>query len=194
MITSENFREIASPALIELLGTLEPRDATPYSCEVVSGSVAIAVSYDASRSRELTLSLRQQGQVDPPFEIADVLRVTPCPKEEYQRFSLMQTGEPDVLGKLLRAACDSLMRYGGEFLAGSPVAFERARSDRSRRAAVYTEGINDAPILHAADEAWHRGMSAVVKRLRPLEARLGDRDKRRLVYALRSVEGDGEPS
>ena len=143
------------------------------------------------RSRELTVGLRQQGQSDPPFGISDVLRVTACPEQEYERLMLVQTADPAVLERFLLAAWQLLINYGDQFLAGSPHAFDQARADRSRRAASYTASIDDAPILRAADEAWHDGdMSAVVTRLQPLQARLSKRDQRRLAYALRRLGGE----
>jgi hypothetical protein len=66
----------------------------------------------------------------------------------------MQTGDPDALERLLLAASDALASYAEEFLQGSQGAFEHARSLRSQRAAEFTEGVNDAPILRTANEAW----------------------------------------
>lgn len=193
MISNDQLRDLCSRALDGLNVPVEISWVAPYTGEVVLEAVSMVVAYDHARSWELSVSLRQQRQEDPAFELADVLRVTPCPKLEVERFALMQSGDPAVLERLLHAACESLARYGGEFLRGSPEAFDRARRVRSQRASEFTERVNDAPILRTADETWHRrDMKSVAEVLGPLRARLSNRDKRRLEYALRTADSEGQ--
>lgn len=192
-VATTEYREIVSRSVVMLGKFDDLRWVTPYLCEVRIGAVAIAVSYDASRSQELIVSVRENGQNEPAFEIADLLRVTTCPSVEYGDYELMQTGAVDVLERLLRGVFGLLVRYGGEFLSGDSVAFSRARRDRSQRAARITQGVNDGPILSAAERAWHaRDFDHFVRLLGPLRTRLGDRDRRRLEYARRSIGANAD--
>ena len=189
MITAEGFRSVVAESSAPLGCVAIPNVVAPFVFEFVIGSVIIEAAYDASRSGELMVTLRQESQTDPAFELADVLRVTECPMEEYHRYELMQPLDEQVLARLLRSAFGSIAKHGSEFLAGSPNAFERARQDRSERAATFTHSVNDARRLQAANTAWAVGdMAGVVEELQPIHERLTARDERRLAYALRQRE------
>ena len=88
MITGVEFRDIVLRVLDEVGEAAKLRTDGPYSWEVGRDKMTVLMMYDQSRSRELTVGLRQQGQSDPPFGISDVLRVTACPEQEYERLCL----------------------------------------------------------------------------------------------------------
>ncbi len=183
MITPIEFERLAREALASLLPDSTAKQTGDCMWTAASTGVVVTVEFEPA-SAELSLWLQQPDQEDQPFEISDILRVTDCPEVSWQRLTSTHTAEPSVAADLLDFATSCVQAFGTAFLHGDERAFAEARAHRSERAAAYTRGINLAPTLRAADDAWTGGdLRSVVEILGPLREQLSNREAKRLAFA-----------
>ena len=187
-VSEAEFQSMAERSIRELVSIQSSRfEHDGYSAKIASPEMLLCVTYDATRSFELNIRLSEVDQSDPPFELADILRVTDCPASEVARSELMQTANAEVVSRLMDRALRLLDGYGRALLAGDSLAFEVARSLRSARAKKYTEAVRTAPAREAAEIAWQGGdLARVHALLSPIADLLGERDLRRLAIAAKA--------
>jgi hypothetical protein len=153
--------------------------------------VFVDVSYEPQRSHELSAWIGITGDPEPPFELADVLRATGCPKSDVASVAIMQTGSIIVLRRLLRRVARLMDSWADAFLLGDREAFEDARTMRSDRARQYTSHIVTGGQLSAADAAWSQEDYARVHALLyPIRDRLNKHHLHRLQFAERRLRRD----
>lgn len=183
MITPKEFQRLAHEALASLLPDSTAKRTGDCMWTAASTGVVATVEYEPALA-ELSLWLQQADQEDQPFEISDILRVTNCPEASWQRLVNTHTADPSVAADLLDFATSCVRAFGTAFLDGDERAFAEARVRRSERAAAYTGGINLAPTLRSAGEAWTaRDLRRVVEILGPVREHLSDSEARRLAFA-----------
>jgi len=90
-ISRDEFLTAADAALGDLLPDAA-RIASPdgFAVKWAGAAVELATEYDATRSHELLVALRRPRSHDHPFEVADVLRATPCPAEHVARVQMIK--------------------------------------------------------------------------------------------------------
>lgn len=144
----------------------------------------VEVDYDAHRSTEVSIWVGDDNEAEPPLELVDALRATGCGPQALQGLDLMQTSDPDELGRMLRRACRMLVECGESFVAGDPSAFRAARALRSQRAKDYTRETRNRSTLERADVAWSdRDYGQVHDLLNPIRDSLDSKYRRRLEFA-----------
>lgn len=145
----------------------------------------VAVTYDASRSHEVSIWLGELPEdAEPPLELADALRATDCGVEDIRFAELIQTSDVKALSRLLEQASQLLREFAYQLLEGRHDAFVAARAMRSERAAEYTEELRNASVLEEADAAWARKeYGRVHDLLNPIKDTLDDSRRRRLEFA-----------
>lgn len=149
----------------------------------------VAVTYDASRSHEVSIRLGELPEdAEPPLELADVLRSTHCGVEDVGFAELIQTSEVEALSRLLERASQLLVEFAPQLLDGQPDAFVAARALRSERAAAYTAELRNTAVLEDADSAWDRKeYGRVHDLLNPIKDALDELHRRRLEFAERRL-------
>lgn len=193
-ISQAEFQLIAEQFLGELSDGQSSRlTYEGFRAKLSDPDVMVEVNYDARNSFELMVTFSEPGQSDPPFVLADVLRVTACPVVDIAQVELMQTTDVDVLRRLCEKARSLLRNYGRSFVAGDRTVFAKARAVRAARAKELTDKLKNSLALQAADEAWHSGdFQRVYTLLNPISSQLGRRDLRRLEFVTERVLGLGE--
>jgi len=188
MIDPEIFSEMTSKAVNAVWSEPRSECAAPYECEYESDLVTLKFVYDSHRSNELTVTLRQRNHSGGDLSLSDVLAASECPVELVNRYSLMQTGDPVVLARLINGACQLLGQFAGPFLKGDSEAFEFARRERAKRAELYTRRVSQGRRLLKAEEAWsQKDFDSVIEHLAPIEELLDEHWRRRLAYSLGRV-------
>lgn len=188
MISPHEFKRLACVALASLLPSSTAEQTDDYRWSAASPRVVVVVDYEEALA-ELSVWLRQPDQQDHPFEVSDILRATDCPEASWQRLTSIHTTDPTVAAELLDLVASYVQTFAGAFLRGDERAFAEARALRSERAAAYTRGINLAPTVRAANEAWAAGdLQRVVETLDPVRDHLSEREARRLSFAESRLE------
>lgn len=190
MISENAFASLAEVVLSELTNTpvTHPRE---FFAEAESNGTVIRLLY-GPQTGEWSLVLLQPDQVDPPFELPDLLRVTPCPEQTWRVFRGVITQDGAVAQRILLDGAAALKRYGQAYLAADGDAFSAARRVRSERAADFTASVNQAGAIRQATEAWAAGdLNRVVETLAPFRGSLPSDQERRLSYAERKSSDVG---
>lgn len=187
MIDERAFADLAHRTLGAALQSYgyQAAGADPFRLRFQKPSSYLEVSYDASRSQEVSIWLGESPTgPEPPLELADVLRATDCDADDVRFAELIQTSDADALGRLLDRAADLLRRCAKQFLEDGHDAFTAARRLRSEHAAEYTAELRNRGLLEAADAAWQkRDYGRVHDSLNPIRDSLGDSHRRRLTFA-----------
>jgi hypothetical protein len=183
VISPYEFEGLARAALASLLPNSAAQQTGDCRWTAAAPGVEVTVDYEPALA-ELTVWLNQPNQKDHPFEISDILRATECPETSWQRLTSTHTTDPTVAADLLDFATSAIQAFGEPFLRGDERAFNDARARRSERAAAYTTGVNLAPTLRAAEEAWIAGdLRRVAEVLGSARDQLPNREARRLAFA-----------
>lgn len=187
MISTSDFERMVHRSLGELLlaNGYQLGDASPYRVRYERDAAFIDVEYDASRSRELTIWLGEAGGTnEPPLELPDVLRATPCGEDAIEQIARSQTGDAAFLERLLGDTRGLLVECGEPFLRGDASAFVAARRIRSQRARAYTAELRNRGVFDAADAAWQdKHYGRVHDLLNPIRDSLDEPHRRRLEFA-----------
>src|SRR5919198_3357224 len=168
----------------------EPASASGFRVRFEKPPAYVEVTYDASRSHEVSIWLRESSDDrEPPLELADVLRATDRSAEDIEFAELIQTSDADALSRLLERASRLLRQCaGGLFLTDGRDAFAAARALRSARAAAYTTEVRNRGVLDAADAAWEKkDYGRVHDLLDPIRDSLGEPQRRRLEFAAKKL-------
>lgn len=191
MITPDDFNSIAAETIQTLVGS-SPLEVRAYSAKSTNTGVVIQVVFRPDTG-EWSLLLAQEHQSDPPFELADVLRVTDCPEATWRQTATVISHEVDVSRRVLVGAAQATWLYGGAYLSGDAGAFTVARKDRLKRASEYTNQVKLAPVIALADSAWRDGdLGRVIDLLSTHRSVLPPEQSRRLTFAERKLGDEPE--
>lgn len=143
------------------------------------------VDYDPWRSCEVSIWLDQHSvSIEPPLELADVLRAAGAAEADVCFAELIQTCDGAALTRLLGRAAELLRGVLVQFLGGDNRPYIAAHALRSQRSAQYTSALRNAAAIREADAAWEEGdFSQVHALLNPIRNGLDARHRRRLEFA-----------
>lgn len=190
MISVEQFDSAAMAALRPLRSDFgfSPGSRSDYRCRVVSADRWIEATYQP-HTHELRLWVGGgDARGGPPLELSDLLRATECPPGLITQTELIQTGDVDVLERLMASCVEYLVRYATSFLRGDPRAFAAAREILRSRSTEYTNQVIMGPAIAAAEQAWReKDFATVARELAPHADILDGKQRRRLAYARRQL-------
>lgn len=174
--------ETFAPAMRRLGFEHERRGS--YSARFDRPPVVVEVGYDATRSWELDVWVGRTDREATPVCLAHALRAAGCPEDTIGGLIAMQTGEPQVLRKLLARAAAALAGCGAESLREEGVALDRAFGQREEAAAAYELAQIAPQLIEEAEAAWAaKDLARLKELLDPVRDQLKPRDARRLAYA-----------
>jgi hypothetical protein len=149
--------------------------------------------------RELDVWVGDVRSLEPPFELADVLRAAGGSSEAIESVAVMRTDDDSVLSGFLDRGARLLDAHADALLRGDEAALDEARRLRSTRAVEYTRGVQQRSRLNAAclrlesrlsaaEAAWKDGdYGRVHDLLNPVRDSLDQERRRRLAFAEKQL-------
>jgi hypothetical protein len=152
-----------------------------------SGQVIISITYDFSRSYEVSVGVcKLVGGVsmpNPPFNLGEVFRAAGAPTTS--RVSCFQSTNMEEVSIFLIELAKQMGLHCQKCLCGDDGMFTALQRLRSAEASEYTREVQLNVSLKRANEAWkNKRYDEFVLLLKEFVSQLSDSDKRKFEYAM----------